>query len=316
MNRRIAWLAAALLVAAPAAAKDEAVLIDVDDTKLAGTLELPRRAPVAAALIIAGSGPTDRDGNSAVLPGKNNSLRYLAEALADARIASLRYDKRMIGESADPRLAEADLRFDHFADDAVALADWLRTRFEVPVFVIGHSEGGQIALTAADRAEFAGVAVLAGPGEHPADLIERQLAGRIPPDLLEDSVRTLDALRAGELVDDPPEQLGMLFRESVQPYLVSWFRYDPAEQAASIDEPLLLVYGTTDIQVRVENGEALAAANPDARLVVIEGMNHVLKAVDGPPEVQMASYADPDLPLADGVVDAVTGFVTETLKTR
>ncbi|MEM1439530.1 MAG: alpha/beta fold hydrolase [Pseudomonadota bacterium] len=313
MNRPIAVVAAAaLLLAIPAAARDEAVVVDVGDTKLHGTLELPRRDPIAAAVIISGSGPTDRDGNSAILPGKNNSLRYLAEALADKRIASLRYDKRMIGESANQNIIEADLRFDHFADDAVKLAAYLGERTDVPVFLIGHSEGGQIALTAAEREAFAGVAVLAGPGEHPADLIASQLARQIPPDLFEDSVRTLDALRAGNLVDDPPAQLSVLFRKSIQPYLVSWFRYDPPKQAANIDEPLLLIYGTTDIQVDVSNGEALAAAHADARLVIIEGMNHVLKMVSGTPAEQMPSYSDPDLPLADGVARAITSFVTET----
>ena len=93
MNRPIAVVAAAaLLLAIPAAARDEAVVVDVGDTKLHGTLELPRRAPIAAAVIISGSGPPDRDGNSAVLPGESNSLRYLAEAVADKRIAALRYD--------------------------------------------------------------------------------------------------------------------------------------------------------------------------------------------------------------------------------
>lgn len=318
MNKRIALLLAATLAlaATDASARDENVLIDVEDTKIAGTLELPRRDPVAAAVIISGSGPTDRDGNSAMIPGKNNSLRYLAEALAKRGIASLRYDKRMIGQSADPRIIEIDLRFDHYADDAVALAGYLDERFGVPVFLVGHSEGGQIALTAADRGEYAGVAVLAGPGEHPADIIETQLVGKVPDDLYQDSVRTLRALRAGELVDDPPAQMGALFRTSVQPYLVSWFRYDPAEQAAALEEPLLLVYGTTDIQVGVENGEALAAANPEARLVVIEGMNHVLKSVSGTPQEQIGSYGDPELPLADGLVDAIGGFVTETLSSR
>lgn len=318
MNRRFALAVAATLAlaAADASARDETVLVDVGDTMIAGTLELPRRDPVAAAVIISGSGPTDRDGNSAMLPGRNNSLRYLAEALAKDGIVSLRFDKRMIGESADPRITEIDLRFDHYADDTVALADYLRERFDVPVFLVGHSEGGQIAMTAADRGEFAGVAVLAGPGEHPADIIETQLIGNVPLDLFEDGVRTLEALRAGELVDDPPAQLGALFRKSVQPYLVSWFRYDPAEQAAALDEPLLLVYGTTDIQVGVENGRVLAAANPDARLVIIEGMNHVLKSVSGTPQEQMASYADPSLPLADGLVEAVSGFVGDNLSSR
>ncbi|MEO1273724.1 MAG: alpha/beta hydrolase, partial [Myxococcota bacterium] len=119
---------AALFAVGSAAASSENVSVDHNGVTLHGTLLLPEteNAPTAAILIIAGSGPTDRDGNSPVIPGTNNSLRYLAEALAENGVASLRYDKRFIGQSVSPGLVESELRFDHYADDAAALLNVLR----------------------------------------------------------------------------------------------------------------------------------------------------------------------------------------------
>ena len=120
---------------------------------LYGTLALPQsRSRVPAVLIIAGSGPTDRDGNSPVFKGPNNSLKLLAEGLAAHGIASVRYDKRGIGETGKAMqlaaektttvLREEDLSFENFIDDAVRWGKQLRAdrRFS-SLTVIGHSEG-------------------------------------------------------------------------------------------------------------------------------------------------------------------------------
>src|SRR5678816_1071136 len=91
--------------------------------KLSGTLVLPEGAgPWPAALLIAGSGPTDRDGNSPLLEEPVDNLKRLAQALAARGIASLRYDKRGVGGSSYPGLSEEALRFEHLVDDAVVLA--------------------------------------------------------------------------------------------------------------------------------------------------------------------------------------------------
>src|SRR5579859_7330981 len=100
---------------------EELVQLKTPSGTIYGTLlvpSAPKRMPVV--LLIAGSGPTDRNGNSAMLPAPNNSLKMLAEALAARNIASLRYDKRGIGESKAAMTAEKDLRFDTYVDDAVA----------------------------------------------------------------------------------------------------------------------------------------------------------------------------------------------------
>ena len=314
MQRPEQWLTllAAITLAAPLGASETALSVKLDGVTVHGTLLLPDEGPThAAVLLIAGSGATDRDGNSLGMPGRNNSLRYVAEALQTHGIASLRYDKRMIGESTAPALRESDLRFEHYARDAAELLAALRDAVpDVPVFLVGHSEGGHLALLAAQDTPVAGVVVLAGPGRHPADLIDAQLAPRLPDALMTEARRALDALRAGRTVDDVPPALAGLFRESVQPYMISWFRHDPAPLAGSLPVPLLLVYGDRDIQVTEPDWQRLASANPAARLVVIEGMNHVLKIVGDDAALQQSSYSDPSLPVAAPLIDALLPFLT------
>jgi fermentation-respiration switch protein FrsA (DUF1100 family) len=120
-------------------------------------------------------------------------------------------------------------------------------------------------------------------------------------------------LKSGKTVDDVPQSLSMLYRPSVQPYLISWFRYDPAAEIAKLTIPVLIVQGTTDIQVMVDDARALAAAKPDAKLEIIEGMNHVLKMV-GDSSRQIGSYSDPTLPVASRLVEVIVGFIGKNVK--
>ncbi|MDB5896751.1 MAG: hydrolase, alpha/beta fold family, partial [Ramlibacter sp.] len=246
--------------------------------KLSGTLLLPDGGgarPVV--MMIAGSGPTDRNGNSTLLAMGTGYLEHLARALGQAGIATFRYDKRGIGESLHPGLREADLRFRHMVDDAVALAQRLRGDARLGRLVmLGHSEGALIAALAAPRAGAAAVAHVAGAGVRASDLLRRQLQSLLPPDLQPAALATLAALEDERLVADPPEALTLLFRPSVQPYLISWFRYDPAEVLEDLPLPLLLVQGTADAQVRVEDARRVHAGRPDAKLLLVEGMDHGL----------------------------------------
>lgn len=245
---------------------------------LSGTLLLPDGSgPWPVVLMIAGSGPTDRDGNSTVLAIGTDFLKLLAQQLAVAGIASLRYDKRGVGGSVHPGLREADLRFAHMVDDAVALAQQLRAgaRFG-RLLLLGHSEGALIAALAGPRAGAAAVAHVAGAGLPASALLRRQLQANLPPHLLPAAMATLESLEAERPVPEPLDDLTLLFRPSVQPYLVSWFRYDPAEVLEDLPLPLLLVQGTADAQVRVEDAQRLHAARPDARLLLVDGMDHGL----------------------------------------
>jgi pimeloyl-ACP methyl ester carboxylesterase len=267
-------------------------------------------APWPAVLLIAGSGPTDRNGNSVGLPGPNNSLQLLAEALAERGIASVRYDKRGIGGSRAAMTSEADLRFDMLADDAAAWVQRMRLdpRFST-VTVIGHSEGSLLGLLATQRASADAYVSLEGAGRSASAVIHEQLVSRAPAPLAAQADSIMAEIDAGRTVDSVPPALAALFRPSVQPYLISWFRYDPAKEVAKLHVPVLIVQGTTHIQVSQVDARRLAAADPRARLVLVDGMNHVLKLVPSDMSQQLKSYSDPSLPVAPQLVDAVSSFV-------
>ena len=313
MMRWIGGVLVMLLVlpAHAATAGEQEVTLAVEGGVLHGTLSLPAvegRVPVV--LLHAGSGPTDRDGNSAALPGRNDSLRMVADALARAGIATLRYDKRGVGASALPGVREADLRLDHYIDDATA---WLRQLRADPRFsrivMAGHSEGAQIAAVACEKALADACILIAGAGSGLDDILRAQLKPRLPAELYAQNERILLALKRGEQVEDVPPALLALYRPSVQPYLISSLKVDPRAVAAALRMPVLIVQGTTDLQVSVADAQALSAAAPKAKLVIVPGMNHVLKLAGGDLAQQLPSYGDPELPLAPALVDAVTAFV-------
>jgi hypothetical protein len=265
--------------------------------------------PWPVVLLIAGSGPTDRNGNSPLLPGENNSLRLLAEALAVRGIASVRYDKRGIGASRGALARESDILFDIPVDDAAAGVRDLRSepRFTT-VTVVGHSEGSLVGILATSRASADAFVSIAGIGRPAWQVIHDQLTVQAPA-LVADADRIMERLASGVQVEDVPAALEVLFRKSVQPYLVSWFRYDPTIELRALSVPILIVQGTTDIQVTTDDARLLAGANPEATCVLIDGMNHVLKMVPADQAAQVRSYADPSLPIAPQLVESIIGFV-------
>lgn len=298
-------------VPAPAGFVEESATLTTATGIIHGTLDLPSgTGPFPVALIIAGSGPTDRDGNSAMLAGKNNSLKMLAQSLATANIASLRFDKRGIAASAAAGPKEADLRFENYVDDAAAWVEQLRhdKRFST-VTIIGHSEGALIGAIATARTHPNAFISVAGVGRSAGLLLREQLNGKLPAQLFQANEIILRELEAGRTTKDVPPALQSLYRDSVQPYLISWFKYDPAKVVALIQEPILICQGTTDIQVAVEEAEALKKAAPAAKLVTIDGMNHVLKSVPADPVKQTASYTDSALPINAELMKNIIEFV-------
>ncbi len=270
------------------------------------------KAPFPVVLLHAGSGPTDRNGNSRALPGANNSLKLLAEALARNGIASLRYDKRAVGESVKAASAEADLRFSTYVDDAAGWVKQLRAdkRFS-KIVIAGHSEGSLIGMLAAAQVGTDGYISIAGIAQSADDVLRVQLKPNLPPELYAEADRCLATLKTGKTCDNPPPALASLFRPSVQPYLISWFQYTPREIIASLKQPVLIVQGDRDVQVAASEANALKAAAPAARLALIGGMNHVLKIVGDDAELQKRAYSDSTLPVAGEMIEAVVRFVRD-----
>jgi hypothetical protein len=298
---------------------------------LSGTLLMPAGvARPPAVLLIAGSGPTDRDGNQGDTgPGE---LRQLAEALARHGIASLRYDKRGVGRSAAAGLGEPDLLLDTFVADANAWLAYMGHRPDLATPVVaGHGEGGLIAILIAERMRAPGVrgqldrqfdrlvakptpaaamVLLATPGRRFGDVLRDQLrASGMPPALLNEALATLATLEKGKTVPAVRPELSALFRPSVQPFLRSMLAVDPARELHRLRLPVMIVSGGHDLQVGAADAARLAAARPDAVRLDVADMNHVLKIAPADRAGQQAAYANPELPLAPGLADAIADFV-------
>ncbi|WP_066800330.1 alpha/beta hydrolase [Sphingomonas soli] len=314
---RLALLAAA--VAAPLqASSDKVAPVEVTapgpDGPLAGTL-LDPGAPAPAILILPGSGPTDRDGNNP-LGVAAASYRLLAEGLAERGIATLRIDKRGSFGSKAAATDPNAVTISDYANDARAWVDMLRKRSgRACVWLLGHSEGGLVAMTTAHLSEgICGVILVASPGRPLAGVMREQLrANPANAPILDAALSAIDSLEAGRRVDSGtlPGPLKALFAPQVQGFIIDLFSHRPAELAASLKVPLLVVQGDRDIQVAVEDAKMLADAAKGSTLAVLPNVNHVLKAVASEERAaNLATYVDPSLPLAPGVVETIAGFVT------
>ncbi len=282
---------------------------------LYGSLVLPKSdKPVPVVLIIAGSGPTDRNGNN-TQGGRNDSLKKLAWHLAQNNIASVRFDKRGIAESRPAAPDERTLNLDQYVTDAVAWGNKLKAdpRF-ADVFILGHSEGALIASLAAPGMDAAGVISIAGTARPVGQVLREQLQrNNMPPALLQRSFELIHALESGRTDDNVPEALHVIFRPSVQPYLISLLRYDPAKAFAALKMPALIIQGTHDIQVDVNDARLLKVAKPDADLALIDGMNHVMRIVPMDIKRQVQSYNDPNQRLSSELGDKIVRFVTKVI---
>ncbi len=286
--------------------QDEAVTLHTKNGDLKGSLRVASGGHGMVALIIAGSGPTDRNGNQQSV--QNNSLKMIADSLEAHGISSLRYDKRGIGESASAMTSEDDLRFDTYINDAMDWAQLLKKdkRFH-SVAILGHSEGSLIGMIAAQRAGVKTYVSIAGIGYPASEALKRQLKEGAPSvSGLCDTL--IDSLAQGHLVS-APQQLYMIFRPSVQPYLISWFHYDPLVEIAKLDARVLIVQGSNDLQVTVDDANMLSKGKPTATLAIIPGMNHILKMVSGMKVDNLSSYNDPSLPLAPEFVSVLVKFL-------
>lgn len=286
------------------------ITLDTGNGELFGSLLLPKSdTPVPVVLIISGSGPTDRDGNNPD-GGRNDSLKRLAWVLAKHNIASVRYDKRGVAASLAATPDERNLTLEAYVSDAQAWGQKLKAdpRFG-ELILLGHSEGALIASLAAPSVDAAAVISLSGSARPIDQVVRQQLSNHLPPPLMLRSNELLDSLKAGKTDDNVPPPLQAIFRPSVQPYLISLFRQDPAAAFAKLKMPALIIQGSNDIQVGVNDARMLKAAKPDAELAVIEGMNHVMRIVPNDVKRQLASYKDPQLPLAAELGTRILGFI-------
>lgn len=277
---------------------------------LYGTLQMPEstKGKPNIVLIIAGSGPTDRNCNSA-MGLKSNAFKMLADSLAKAGIASVRYDKRGVGESMGASGPESETRFNDMVNDVINFIQKIKKdgRF-AKIIIAGHSEGSLIGMIAANKEPVDKLISISGAGESADKILMKQLNGLMPEDKTE-TTKILNTLKEGKTVAQvSSEKLSSIFRNSVQPYMISWFAYDPQTEIKKLKNPILIIQGTTDLQVSVEDAQLLKAANTKAQLTIIKGMNHVLKTASLDKSENLASYNQPELPIVSEFAQAMIQF--------
>lgn len=272
-----------------------------------GSLIVPKnieKPPLA--ILIGGSGPVDRDGNQPMV--QNNSLKFLAEAMEKQGIASFRYDKRIVKKLKSGDFTEEDIRFDDFIKDAIDVLEYFQSSNKFSkLVVIGHSQGSLVGMVAAqDRAD--AFISIAGAGQEIDDVIVDQLEKQAPG--LKDNARSaFDDLRANGIAVQYSPGLASIFRASLQPFLISWMKFNPQEELSKLEIPVLIINGNKDLQVQLSEAELLRKAKPGAQFKMIEGMNHIFRNVEGDDIDNSKTYNNPKLPIMQELVDVISSFI-------
>lgn len=273
-----------------------------------GTLALPQNTEARSLVIlIQGSGPVNRDGNAPMM--KNDGMKKIAHALAEEGIASFRFDKRIF-KMEKQRIKEEDLRFEDFVADVISIVNHFRNdkRFE-KIIIAGHSEGSLIGILAAAEGDVDAYISLAGAGRPINEIIVEQIAKQ-SEELSENAkIAFEEMLQSGGTTTNYSPYLESIFRASVQPYMYSWMKFDPAAEVAKLEIPVLIINGSFDIQVDVKDAETLDEAAKDSKIVIIDKMNHIFRKIEGENLENTKAYNEPQRPLHPELIPVISEFV-------
>ena len=285
------------------------IMITGDGVDLFGTLTMPNSEDVKTiCVIVPGSGPTDRDGNSA-LGLQADTYKQLAEALSEKGIAGFRYDKRGVGKSIVEGLKEEDILFETNIQDLKSIIRNLKgmNKFE-KIFLIGHSEGSLVSILCAKEEKVDGIISIAGVGKNAGDLFINQIEMQLAKPIVNEAKKIIKTLKKGKQVKEVPTMLQSLFRDSAQPYLISWFKYEPRKEIASLKIPVLVLHGDIDHQVAIENAKLLASAKKNTKLSIIKNMTHMIKEVENEKD-ELKTYFDNSYSIPKALIDEIVEFV-------
>ena len=278
---------------------------------LKGTLVLPANDTTFPLVFIQpGSGPTDRNGNNP-FGVRANSYRMIADSLALRGIATMLIDKRGIAASAPAGTDESELRFTNYVDD---LVDWVlllqKDKRIAAVSLAGHSEGSLVAMLTARKVKVQSYISISGPGENIAKTIVGQVTAQD-----EDLGAALDSIftrvRTGKPISEIPSGLGSILRPSVLPYMRSWMQQEPCDIIKKLKIPILIIQGSTDLQVDTKQGHNLNNCAKNSQLRTIAGMNHILKEAPAERSANLATYNDPNLPIPTMLIAALATFIKD-----
>ncbi len=320
LMKKIVFLIATLLLAVKAIAQ-QGVEIDPSLTespvsvktlsgRISGSLVMPKNVSgkIPLVLIIADAGPTDRDGNNSKTGVAGNTYKLLANSLGLKGIATVRYDKRLVGQS-ETRTKESQLHFEDYGDDAVSLIIMLNDdpRFS-KIILFGHGEGALVSMMSSIDEPVKGFISAEGTAETGEKILFNEMKSK--PKLLADEFKTImDSLKKGKTTDNVDPTLYYIIRPGVQPFLMTWCRYDPLRAIRALKIPILIIQGTTDLQIPVANGERLKKAKSEAGFLMVKDMNHILKEAPADPDQNAATFGKPGLPLKPELVTGIVDFV-------
>ncbi len=256
-------------------------------------------------ILIAGSGPTDRNGNVSGM--ENNSLKFLAESIANEGNDCFSFDKRLFAQFKNGTLDEEKLRFDDFINDVKDIINYFKSNYKYKkIIIVGHSEGSLIGMVAAKENADAFISI-AGPARPIDQIISEQILAQLP-NLKNELNIAFETIKSEKKYSSENQTIMSILRESVQPYLCSWIKYNPQDEIKKLNIPILILNGTSDLQVSENEAKLLKEAQPKAELELIEKMNHVLKNVNNQTE-NANSYSNPSLPIATELSTSINNFI-------
>ena len=283
-------------------------ILSFDNHPIHGTLVNSNELSPFLAIIIAGSGPTDRDGNNSSM--KSNYLKMLAEELNKNGISSFRYDKRGVSKSLGDIKSPNEIQFLDYVNDVKSIINHFKdTKKYKKIVIIGHSEGSLIGMLAS-KSIADGFISIAGAGVDYLTLIQRQLSNRAPY-IKSMSDPIIEQLKKNKLVDSVPPMLNNLFGTNLQRFLIDASSFDPAAEISKLVIPILIIQGTNDIQVEVKDAEILHTASSKSKLKIIQGMNHVFRQASENFILNLQTYANPDLPIDEKLPLIIADFIFE-----
>lgn len=263
-------------------------------------------------IIIPGSGPTDRNGNQQMM--QTNAYKLLAEGLSNNGINVFTYDKKFFKQIQAGEFKEEELTFDEGVNDVEEIVKFFKKEKKFKnIYLVGHSEGSLVGILTAQKVDLAGLISIAGLGK-PIDEILIEQISKQAPFLVEETKNILKELKEGKKVEIVNPYLISLFRKEVQPFMISWLKYNPKNEIAKLKMPVLIIQGNKDIQVPKENADILHQSLSNSELVLIENMNHVLKDISGDEAENMASYNQPELAVSEKLVNEIFHFITSNGK--
>ena len=271
-----------------------------------GTLLIPESTEdPPLVILIAGSGPTDRNGNQSFM--KNNMLKKLAEELTKNGVSTFRYDKRVV-KQLKTRSFDKNIRFDDFVNDAKSVVSYFKPSYS-SIIIAGHSQGSLVGLLACET-EVDGFISLAGAG-NPIDKIILEQISKTAPFFVEDTKRVFEILKSGETTTDFPPALASIFNLETQPFMSNWMQYNPQEHIEKLEIPTLIINGTKDLQMTTSEAQLLKERKPDAELVIIENMNHLLFEINGDDLENSKSYNEMHHPIITEAITVILNFMKQ-----